>query len=277
MNKERSPECRLCGSPTSDIFQLTVLSEHEVHYYECLGCGSLQTEAPYWLDTAYNSTNLSREDTGAAQRSIQNSAAVFAISRLLNLKNVFDFGGGDGLLCRLLRDTGINCFLGDKYATPTYAQGFTEPDFEVPDLVVAFEVIEHFENPRSDFHQLFRKRPKAILLSTCIYKKQKEDWWYLSPSSGQHIFFYSQRALEDIGKAHGYRLVVKGDYILYVPQNQAVRGCVAGTLLSLLAIRITRLVLVFLPSPGVQRDHQFQVAKSKREANQKPAKTLEAQ
>ena len=114
MNKERSPECRLCGSPTSDIFQLTVLSEHEVHYYECFGCGSLQTEAPYWLDTAYNSTNLSREDTGAAQRSIQNSAAVFAISRLLNLKNVFDFGGGDGLLCRLLRDTGINCFLGDK-------------------------------------------------------------------------------------------------------------------------------------------------------------------
>jgi hypothetical protein len=269
MRKDGSPECRLCGSPTSSVFKLTVLGEHEVQYYECLGCDSLQTEAPYWLNTAYSETNLSREDTGAAQRIFQNSAAVFAISKLMNLNNVIDFGGGDGLLCRLLRDTGINCFLRDKYAHPTYAQGFTEPDFEVPDLIVSFEVIEHFDNPRSDLHQLFKERPKALLFSTCLYKKQKQNWWYLSPSSGQHIFFYSQRALEDIAKLYDYRLVLKGDYILYIPKKQAVRGCIAKLLLSLPAILLVRFALVFLPSRGVQKDHQLQTGKPKRESTQK--------
>lgn len=261
--------CRLCASPTSSVFTLTVLGKHEVQYYECLGCMSLQTEDPYWLEDAYSDKNLSREDTGAAQRNIQNLAACFAVTKLLGLRNVIDFGGGDGLLCRLLRDTGLNCFVSDKYASPTYAQGFTEPDFDLPDLLVAFEVLEHFESPASDLHWLFKYRPKALLFSTCLYKQQKKDWWYLSASSGQHIFFYSRRALEDIARSYDYTLMVNGDYILFILGEPGARGWMAKAALSPLALRLFRVIAALLPSPGVQRDHVLQVEKSRRESRAK--------
>jgi hypothetical protein len=39
-------------------------------------------------------------------------------------------GGGDGLLTRLLRDFEINCFVKEKFAKMTYAQDFTEENFD---------------------------------------------------------------------------------------------------------------------------------------------------
>ena len=46
--------------------------------------------------------------------------------------------------CAGCRDYDLNCYVKDKYATPTYAQGFTDQDFSVPDLIIGFEVLEHF-------------------------------------------------------------------------------------------------------------------------------------
>ncbi len=42
-------------------------------------------------------------------------------------------------------------------ATPTYVQGFTQPDFDIPDLVLGFEVWEHLPNPVDDLRRLFGK------------------------------------------------------------------------------------------------------------------------
>src|SRR5688572_10641672 len=131
----KSEACRLCGEHVAFVFLLKVLRSYDVSYYRCQHCGSLQTERPYWLEEAYRKNNLSILDTGAAQRNINNLAACYAVSKLLKAANVIDVGGGDGLLCRLLRDYEINCFVKDKYASPTYAQGYTEPDFKVPDLL----------------------------------------------------------------------------------------------------------------------------------------------
>ncbi len=133
-------QCRLCEGPLIWTFNSVVLRKHDVAYYECQECKSLQTENPYWLDEAYHSS-LSPLDTGAAQRVLRNLAAAFAVSKLFRINNAVDVGGGDGLLCRFLRDYGINCFMTDKYATPAYAQGFTNPDFESPDLIFGFEVL----------------------------------------------------------------------------------------------------------------------------------------
>ena len=56
----------------------------------------------------------------------------------------------------MLRDHEINCYVKDKYAAPSYAQGFTEQDFDTPDLLIGFELLEHFANPKSDLEDLFR-------------------------------------------------------------------------------------------------------------------------
>src|ERR1700677_3533845 len=88
--------CRLYEGRLIRKFGYAVLHKHEVGYFECDQCGSLQTEFPYWLDEAYGS-NLSTLDTGAAQRNLQNLAAAYLISKLFAVRDTLDFGGGDGL------------------------------------------------------------------------------------------------------------------------------------------------------------------------------------
>jgi hypothetical protein len=261
-------QCRLCNGMLSKLYTLKVLSKYNVDYYKCGDCQSLQTETPYWLNEAYGNKNLSNLDTGAVQRNLHNLAACFAISKLLNLRNVIDFGGGDGLFCRMLRDYNINCYVKDKYATPTYAQGFTEQNFNVPDLVLGFEVLEHFPNPSTDLNGLFSYTPKALLLSTAIYTNEKNDWWYLAPESGQHIFFYSKQALEEIASKYNYNLVISGGFILFIKNASKLKKLAAKFLLKGRVVRLLKALIVLLPTPGVCKDHLLQVEKSKQAQEQ---------
>ncbi len=249
-------QCRLCEGPLIKRFNLLVLRKHDVAYYECQSCGSLQSGIPYWLDEAYDSS-LSNLDTGAAQRALRNIAAAVAVAKLFRITNALDVGGGDGLLCRFLRDYGINCYVRDKYADPAYAQGFTCPDFDVPDLVLAFEVLEHFQEPRADLDALFGNRPRAVLVSTCVYSNQRDEWWYLAPEGGQHVFFYSKKALELIAQRYDYDLVISNEMILFAKHGAfgATRRICARLLLNKYVSRVFRCVIVLLPTPGVWRDH----------------------
>jgi hypothetical protein len=249
-------KCRLCGGRLSSRFRLSVLNKYDVQYYECEDCGSLQTEDPYWLGEGYGQ-NLSSLDTGAAQRNLHNLAACYAVSKLFSARNIIDIGGGDGLLCRFLRDYALNCFVRDKYAKPTYAQGFTEPDFKSPDLVIAFEVFEHFPNPSSDLDNFFRLNSNLLLVTTAVYTGQQEDWWYLAPETGQHVFFYSEKALRIIARKYGYELIVSGGFILFAKSDilTLIRSVLARLLLKRPICRLIKSFVVLLPAPGVWRDH----------------------
>jgi hypothetical protein len=256
--------CRLCEDKLTHQFDLTLLGKYDVPFSKCEQCGSLQSETPYWLDEAYSGKNLSNLDTGAAQRNIHNLAACYAICKLFKIKDVIDIGGGDGLLCRMLRDYRINCFVKDKYATPIYAQGFTEQNFLKPDMIIGFEVLEHFANPRVDLEELFQFQSKALLLSTAIYDGQSKDWWYLVPESGQHVFFYSKKALEMIAKKYGYSLVMSGGFILLLKERSVVKKALAKLALSKVVCRLLRSWVVLLPAPGIQQDQALQIEQSKR-------------
>ncbi|MFC4307859.1 class I SAM-dependent methyltransferase [Steroidobacter flavus] len=257
--------CRLCDGALAPRFSLRVLEKHDVAYLQCEQCQSLQTEPPYWLDEAYRDNNLSNLDTGAVQRNLQNLAACWSMAKLLGLKNVLDIGGGDGLLCRLLRDYEINCYVHDRYAKPTYAQGFEHPDFATPELIVAFEVLEHYPQPRDDLDALFKQGPKAVLASTGIYTNQGQDWWYLAPQAGQHIFFYSRRALGQVARKYGYDLLVSGGYLLFLRSGVfgGMRPALAKLMLKSNARRWTKALLVMRSAKGVWKDHTEQVEQKK--------------
>ena len=250
--------CRLCGGHLTPSFTKQVLRKYKVAYYKCEACLSLQTELPYWLNEAYQNNNLSTMDTGSAQRNLINLAACYLIAKLLKARNVLDIGGGDGLLCRLLRDYSINCFVKDKYAIPTYGQGFTEPNFTTPDLVLGFEVLEHFANPVTDLELFFSYQPPALLFSTLIYSaRKKQDWWYFVPETGQHVFFYSKPALSWIAKKYGYDFVKSGAYILFVKKRSLIVKVLAPILLNKIILRLARLIILLLPTTGVTRDQKL--------------------
>jgi hypothetical protein len=226
-----------------------------VSYQECIQCKSLQTEDPYWLGEAYGS-NLSNLDTFAAQRNLTNLAASFVIARLFRLKNVLDYGGGDGLLCRLLRDYGINCFVQDKYARPVYAQGFNEPNFVHPDLLLSFEVLEHLANPRDEVQAIFDCGAKVVMVSTDRYCGQNDTWEYLAPSAGTHIFFYSASAINLIGMRYQYTPIDLGPYILFLKPELATKFKLRLIRFALEphVLRIIRLLVLSAPARGVRAD-----------------------
>lgn len=184
--------CRLCGGPTQPAFRAKVLGKHDVAYHECSTCGSLQTDAPFWLVEAYTGSHLSFSDAGAVARSLCCQASVYAIARVLHFSpsaTVLDFGSGNGLLCRLLRDIGFNARRPDAFAVNDFAQYFDD-DSTSYYIACAFEVVEHFSDPAEDLARVFNRAKELVIVSTDVYSKQGRDWWYLNPASRQHVFFY---------------------------------------------------------------------------------------
>ena len=251
----RGFRCRLCNGAVRPAFSLLTLRKYSVAYFECQSCKSLQTEQPYWLEEAYKS-NLNEIDTGAAQRNLTNLGATYVVTKTFGLRNIIDFGGGDGFLCRLLRDYSLNCFVSDKYAQSTYAAGFTRANFGQPDLLLAYEVAEHFVNPGDEFEKLFAVDPKVLMVTTGIYTGQDRDWWYFVPETGQHIFFYSQEALQWIASAHGRRLLLCGDYILFVKPEIVSKKTKAflRLLSSRIVLRGLRMLFVIMKPKGQMID-----------------------
>jgi len=85
-------------------------------------------------------------------------------------------------------------------------------------LITMFEVAEHFTNPAEEWRRLVTCDPQWILGSTEIYTNQDSNWTYLSPESGQHVFFYSQEAMSMIARQTGRHYYHLGLYFLITRQ-----------------------------------------------------------
>jgi hypothetical protein len=170
--------CRLCDGPTLEVFKKFVLARQDVSYRECQTCHSLQTEEPWWLDAAYADGNLAPTDTGTTWRGVNCQAIIYSSARVLGFcttASVLDYGGGSGLLCRLLRDQGFDARAFDAYAKNDLARGFEDNGVR-PDILCSFEVAEHFANPKAEMATIFGRRARLLIIGTETYKRQGPDW-----------------------------------------------------------------------------------------------------
>jgi len=118
-----------------------------------------------------------------------------------------DFGGGDGLLARLLRGQGWQSESWDP---------FLEPDRDLTQLgrfalVTAYEVFEHVPDVDHLIRTLGRltERQGIVLFSTLLCDGQVRageppSWWYAAPRNG-HISLFSSKSLELLGQRAGFR------------------------------------------------------------------------
>lgn len=120
-----------------------------------------------------------------------------------------DYGGGYGIFTRMMRDLGWNWLWYDKYSDNLAARGFeyeTDKKRKSIDLITAFELFEHLEEPLKEVEYLL-SISRNILFSTECYDEGYEyktpaDWWYYSLNTGQHISFYSKVTLEYLANRH---------------------------------------------------------------------------
>jgi Methyltransferase domain len=218
--------CRLCGARADFWNRKRLLNRYDIDYYLCSGCGSLSTEEPYWLEEAYDVSGIG-DDVGAAQRTIDLALKTSALLDQIGLPartECIDFGGGIGLFTRLMRDRGFNFFSYDRYAKPFFSDRYNVTTLagRSPAVVTAFEVLEHFPDPHQDLEQLFEGRPALVVVTTELFTGQDVNWYYLSDTTGQHVFFYSPRAINLIAKRFDYSLALVGGLFVFV-NRQGIR------------------------------------------------------
>jgi hypothetical protein len=211
-------QCRLCGGTIRLKF-----SRHgadvKVDYFQCSTCECLQTEEPYWLPQAYN-VDIPQIDAFAVERALSCRNIIWCLFKICDISpqddKLLDWGGGQGLLARMLRDVGIDAYLYDRYDKNVYACSFDFSKDAYYKVATSLEVWEHFDNPRANIDEFFSLNSEFFLVSTCRYCGQDENWPYLGEVKDQHVFFYSDKSLEWIATTYGYKVALfPSDFVLF--------------------------------------------------------------
>ncbi len=207
--------CNICNAPAQEVFRAKILGKYEAPYFQCTQCGFLRAPEPFWLEESYSSA-ITALDIGMLKRNLELREVVTAMLRAyFDASGKFvDYGGGYGMLVRLLRDRGMDFYRQDIYAENLFAKNFDLSDAgtEKFELLTAFEVFEHLEHPVAEIEKMLQLSDN-ILFSTelqPIPDPRPDTWWYILPEIGQHISFFSKGSLEALAKQMGLHLSSNG-------------------------------------------------------------------
>jgi hypothetical protein len=131
-----------------------------------------------------------------------------------------DYGGGLGLIPRLLREEGYNAFNFDTYTKTPFSD--CEWDKTPPNFVLAIELFEHLPNPKAEAQLIFGGKPEYLYVRTWRYFGQGIDWSYIGASHGEHVFFYTDEAMRILAKSQCYEVLLPTpvDAFFYRPPLQ---------------------------------------------------------
>jgi len=206
-------KCKICDTATNLFSTKKVLGKYDVGYYRCPNCNFIQTEEPYWLEEAYNNA-ITQLDIGLVYR---NEYLTPLVSTLVKLffqpgSKFIDYGGGYGLFVRMMRDRGFDFYRQDIYCDNLFAKHFDISDLPAGskfDMVTAFEVFEHLNDPISETAKML-SYSDTILFTTELQPTDANalnNWWYFTPETGQHISLYSLRSLSKIAERFNLHLL----------------------------------------------------------------------
>ncbi|MCY7402233.1 MAG: class I SAM-dependent methyltransferase [Nocardioides sp.] len=221
-----SQPCRVCRTETIAFDSGQVLGHVEVTYQRCPECGLVMAVDPSWLDEAYGSA-IAKLDIGLLDRCqiLANVTATVLRSERLRGGRFMDWAGGYGTLTRLMRDRGYDFTHTDPLATNVFAEGhqLEQVRGERFDLITAFEVLEHLEDPIASLADVAAATDR-LLVTTLVLPEpapRPGEWWYYTPESGQHITFYTRRSLEALALELGFDGVVTSDLVHYFHRGKA--------------------------------------------------------
>jgi hypothetical protein len=202
--------CKVCTAVSEPFGKGVILGKHEIQYFRCHSCGLIETEDPYWLTEAYKQP-IAPGDIGLLKRNIETARMTQVFMRLFSDPSgrCVDYGGGYGILTRLMRDAGYDFRRWDKHCPNLFATGFDLPqDNQGFSVLTAFEVFEHLVDPVAEMTEMLRLS-RTILFTTELVPDGRAplpgSWWYYGLDAGQHITLYTTRSLELLAAKFGLR------------------------------------------------------------------------
>lgn len=207
--------CKICSADTVKFGESIILGRHRAEYDQCTRCNFISVRQPHWLPEAYSSA-ITSSDLGTVSRTDQNSLKTKAVIDVLfnHGTRFLDYGAGYGMFVRRMRDLGYNFHAFDLHCKNLFSGQFQIADLqgETFDLITAFEVFEHLEDPADVFNRLLAQGDH-LLISTELLPTPTPalgQWWYYGPEHGQHISFYTKAALNFVAKMHQRHLYSNG-------------------------------------------------------------------
>lgn len=219
-------KCKICASPSDEIFTTQVLKKYPVKYYQCQKCRFIQTQEVFWLQEAYQSA-ITDLDIGLVNRNIYYSKIV---SRLIDKyfdasAKFIDYGGGYGMFVRLMRDEGYDFYRYDLYCQNLFAKYFDSTDLPAGQrysVLTAFEVFEHLDDPLAEVKTML-SFSDTIVFSTELQPQEQlnpDNWWYFIPETGQHIALYSAESLAYMARQLGVNFYSYGAFHVFSPLRE---------------------------------------------------------
>jgi len=203
--------CIICEARAQKIFEVLILRKYPRDLYRCDVCGGCFFPNPDWLSEAYSKA-ISDLDTGIIERGldIANVVTPFLFLSKLRHASVLDYGGGLGVLARILRDRGFDASSYDPLAESVFS--LPKTSHQHFDFVTMVEVFEHLEDPVTTITELSEQTNLIFISTLCIPGGVIDtNWWYLLADTGQHINFPTKSSLETLAKKIGWTLTSNGN------------------------------------------------------------------
>ncbi|MBT8543381.1 methyltransferase domain-containing protein [Polynucleobacter paneuropaeus] len=190
-------------------------SEESIEFFRCVSCHHIFIEnLSQWSrknlsEKIYNSEFDIFDPDFLELRPRANSQYLVSLlgEQLKRLRHL-DFGSGNGLLSELLSKLGTQSTSYDPYM----GEYQTLADSESYDLITAFEVFQHLNDPKEALRKMgsMLNENGIILFSTLlsdseISEGRELNWWYVAPRNG-HVSLFSKNSLELLGKQFGFQL-----------------------------------------------------------------------
>ncbi len=189
------------------------LSGVPIYWHRCANCGLLFTTAFDklssfgWQTFIYDDFYYQTLDTDYQRiRPTLNSELVVKLCRTLRGEiQGLDYGGGNGNLAAIVRQSGLNYLTHDPFGVSDDVEQFTGQF----NILSTFEVLEHTVDPHATFTDMLRfAAPEFVMIVSTqtadglVDASNRLAWNYAATRNG-HVTIYERRTLTRLAIAHG--------------------------------------------------------------------------
>jgi len=192
--------CPLCQNPAEVFYHFK-----ERLYYQCVNCKGIFVDLTLLPNIEQERARYQEHNNDVNDLNYQQfvSPITKAIQRDFTSRHKgLDFGAGTGpVISKVLAD---NRFTIKKY-DPLFHNNAKLLDGKY-DYIACCEVIEHFHNPKNEFHRLknlLQKKGKLYCMTDLYNSSVDFHLWYYK-NDPTHVFIYQQKTLKWIQQEFGF-------------------------------------------------------------------------